>query len=110
MQLSDLAIDQRVTVSGSNRSNGPGKVTRLGRKYVYVLIDGNEKEGQYLPSEVFPQTFTSNPSHSYLQSLAAERKLTSTRQYSHVKPEVTLNAAQRRARRNGATRYSLSLA
>ena len=103
MQLSDFSVDLPVRVTGKM-----GHVTKVGRKYIYVLIAGQDKPSRYLPDEVIPWSFASNPSESYLRSLASEHKLRTTRQYVKPQTTVTSKARQRRTqkRAGGATDVS----
>ena len=96
----------------------PGMQAWYGRRIVTVIkpavkrvhITVNGKTRAVLPSELEPVSTPDRNTYIRELELPPVVKLRTTRQYSYVKPEVTLNAAQRRARRNGATRYSLSLA
>ena len=88
MQLSDFTPGLRVF---SKKWITPGTVDHPAKKLVHVLMDDGKMRA--LPVEdltIYPETSA---------WVRYAPKLTSTRQYSHVKPEVTLNAAQRRARR-----------
>lgn len=45
--VKDFTIGQRVATTA-----GDGEVTKIGRKYVYVQLDGADKPGQYLPEDL----------------------------------------------------------
>lgn len=45
--VKDFNLGQRVATT-----DGDGEITKIGRKYVYVQVDGTDKPGQYLPEDL----------------------------------------------------------
>jgi hypothetical protein len=45
--VKDFTLGQRVATT-----DGDGEITKIGRKYVYVQVDGADKPGQYLPEDL----------------------------------------------------------